>query len=157
MCAKCRIRQAVVTGSLCALCAAGVTAADSAAHQAGHHARVTITRTVAARPSGVDRPEQPHPPEIEANELPGTETENPERHVIVLDHPKYGLLNGLNYIGYCEGCPAERRGDLCYGPCAGETNYLGCPPALTAGRAPGGGSQPSAASATSRDTLGEAV
>jgi hypothetical protein len=157
MCAKCRIRKAIATGSLCALCAAGVTAAGSPAHHGVHLSGVVITRPVAAGPSHEDRPEQPHTPEIEATELPGTKTEILERHVIVVGHPKYGQLNGLNYLGYCDGCPAEQRGDLCYGPCPGETLYpasFGFPPARLGLLAE---SQPSLAGATSRGHLGEAL
>jgi|SRR5580658_608956 hypothetical protein len=123
MCGRCKIRKAIVAGSLCALCAAGITAAESPAHQAAHLAGVMITRPAEAGPSRADRPEQPDTPEIEAAELPGTETEILERHVLVIGHPKYGQLNGLNYLGYCDGCPAEQWGDLCYGPCPGETVY----------------------------------
>lgn len=156
MCAVCKVRKAIVTGSLCALCAAGVTAAESPAHQGVRLAGAVITRPVVGWPSHGDRPEQPHTPEIEATELPGTESEILERHVLVVGHPRYGQLNGLNYLAYCEGCPAELRGDLCYGPCPGETVYPNRL-AVPAGLVPlTGGSHPSTANATSRGTSGDA-
>jgi hypothetical protein len=32
-----------------------------------------------------------------------------ETHVLVLDHPRYGVLNSLNYVGYCGDCPVQAR------------------------------------------------
>lgn len=68
-------------------------------------------------PRREDHPEQPHGPEVDAAELPSQETEVLERHVLVLDDPKYGVLNGQNYLGYCETCPLI--GQICHGPCPG--------------------------------------
>lgn len=99
MCAKCKIRKAIVTGSLCALCAAGLTVAGSLSHHGAHATGVVITSAVAVGPVHADGPEQPHTPEIEATELPGTETEILERHVLVLDHPRHGQLSVSNYLG----------------------------------------------------------
>jgi hypothetical protein len=28
------------------------------------------------------------------------------------------VLNGLNYLGYCETCPIASTGAQCHGPCA---------------------------------------
>jgi hypothetical protein len=74
-----------------------------------------LTASQAARP---DHAEQPHPPEApEAIPLAGPETEVVDRHVLTLDHPVYGQLNGQNYLGYCDECPAAGPGLLCYGSC----------------------------------------
>lgn len=80
-------------------------------------AAVTSQAQPAVRPRRDDHLEQPHVLEMEAAELPGQETEVLERHVLVLDDPKYGVLNGLNYLGYCDTCPLI--GQICYGPCPG--------------------------------------
>jgi hypothetical protein len=79
-----------------------------------------ISAPTPARRPGHDEAEQPHSPEEEAAQLPGgPEAEAQERHVHVCDHPRYGLLNGLNYLGYCDTCPIGLRdpGALCRGPC----------------------------------------
>jgi len=67
-----------------------------------------------ARP---DHTEERHTPEMAEMQLAGGETEIVERHVLTLDDPIYGQLNGRNYLGYCDDCPAAGRGDYCVGPC----------------------------------------
>ena len=69
-----------------------------------------------------DHDDQPHGPELEWDGIAGPDTEIDERHVLVLDHPRYGVLNGRNYIGYCEECPVADMGTglTCGGPCPGE-------------------------------------
>jgi hypothetical protein len=77
--------------------------------------------------------ELPHTPEAEGT-LPrrGPETEVGDRHVLVLDDPRYGVLNGRNYIGYCQDCPVAGSGTgmQCGGPCPaeGQTAAFRTPP-----------------------------
>ncbi len=80
---------------------------------------------VVIRAPEADHAEQPHTPELAETQLTGPETEIVEEHVLVLDHPRYGLLNGLNYLGYCGTCPLAASRDLCYGPCPAEAVSLG--------------------------------
>lgn len=108
------VRLLAATGML----AAGQLGSPGGATQASPtKAAIAAQCQPAVRPRRDDHPEQPHVPEMEAAELPGQETEVLERHVLVLDDPKYGVLNGLNYLGYCDTCPLV--GQLCYGPCPG--------------------------------------
>ena len=69
--------------------------------------------------------EQPHVPEVEYPDLAGQETEVLEEHVLVAGDQRYGLLNGLNYLGYCDTCPLAARRALCAGPCPGEKSTIG--------------------------------
>jgi hypothetical protein len=60
---------------------------------------------------------------MDSAELPGSpEAEVQARHVLTLGDPRYGVLNGLNYLGYCPTCPVGLGGEggLCYGPCREE-------------------------------------
>lgn len=50
---------------------------------------------------------------------PARDAEIVEEHVLVLDHPVYGQLNGRNYIGYCDTCPLAAQRALCSSPCSG--------------------------------------
>jgi len=69
-----------------------------------------------------DHDEQPHTPEQEPTEIPAEETEIVEQHVLVVDDPRYGVLNGRNYIGFCDDCPVSKMGGAQCGGIAG-----GCP------------------------------
>jgi len=109
----CRFRKAVAAGGLCLLCAGGIT-------DAGPASLTTVASVsrplITARPR--DHHEQPHTPEIEQVQLASPDREILERHVLTADHPRYGVLNGLNYLGYCETCPIASTGAQCHGPCA---------------------------------------
>ena len=120
-CAGCG--KAVVVGALCALCIGTASVPASAALGSVRSAGTEITRPTPGRRPEPDEAEQPHTPKLEATQLPGgPEAKTIERHVLVADHPRYGLLNGYNYLGYCDTCPIGLRdpGALCSGPCPDE-------------------------------------
>jgi hypothetical protein len=113
-------RQPIVVGVLCALCLGVIIPAPSAAASGVSRTAAAVTRPVPGRATEHDQPEQPHTLELEATHFRGgPETEVTEEHVLVLDHPRYGLLNGRNHLGYCDNCPIGLGGNggLCHGPC----------------------------------------
>jgi hypothetical protein len=116
-CSRCRIRKAVAGAGLCVLCL-GIMGAASPPHHDAHVAAAAQISGTPAHAEPLAHDDQPHPPEAaEAQPIPGAETAVEERHVLVVDDPRYGVLNGRNYIGYCATCPAALQGALCYGPC----------------------------------------
>lgn len=120
----CVCGRAVTVGALCALCL-GAVGTPPAATGSAHPGGTEIVRLTPGRRPDRDQPEQPHGPEEEAAQLPsGPEAETIERHALVADHPRYGLLNGYNYLGYCDMCPIGLRdpGALCCGPCPGKAS-----------------------------------
>jgi hypothetical protein len=115
-CSKCGIRKAVAASGLCLLCLGGVVATSAQPH--GHYARAAEITALTASGTLPDHAEQPHPPEMAETQLASPpEAEIIERHVLTLDHPLYGQLNGHNYLGYCDTCPLASREALCYGSC----------------------------------------
>jgi hypothetical protein len=110
-------RALVVAGILAVGSATPASPASTASRTSPASSTIAASQSQPARPRREDRPEQPHAPELEVTELPGQEVENLERHVLVLDDPRYGVLNGQNYLGYCESCLLV--GQVCHGPCPG--------------------------------------
>jgi hypothetical protein len=117
MCGRCR--KAVAAGGFCVLCF-GVTAAGGPGGPITSAGSSRPAITARAKEHAAEHPEQPHTPELAGTELASPEMMIFERHVLVLDHPKYGLLNGRNYVGYCDTCPSALPGVPCTGPCPAE-------------------------------------
>lgn len=94
------------------LCLGAGIAAGSVSPAVAASAHQLVITAVAA-----DQAEHPHTPELaEPQYDAGPETAILERHVLVLDHPKYGQLNGLNYLAGCETCPLALPDDARIGP-----------------------------------------
>jgi len=131
MCVMCKIRKATAAAGLCVVCLGGVTDAGSLVHSVGHAAALEIHAQAA------DHVEQPHTHgEAAEVHLAISETEIRERHVLTLDHPIYGQLNGWNYLGGCDECPADLAGgELCYGPCPVEPPEIAALCSIPAGAA----------------------
>lgn len=118
----CGCGRAIAAGAMCAVCLGAIGALPSAGVGSVRPVGTEITRLIPGRKTE-NEAERPHTPELEAAELPGApEAEIQERHVLILDHPRYGLLNALNYLGYCDSCPIGLRdpGAICWDPCPGD-------------------------------------
>jgi len=118
-----RVRRAVGLVAAALLAAGGFGAPGRAAPA---EPPVPGSSHPAIRARDHDHDDQPHTTELEFADVSSTETEVDDRHVLVLDHPKYGLLNGKNYLGYCDSCPIATMGTgtQCAGPCPGEQPIL---------------------------------
>jgi hypothetical protein len=118
---SCQPGKARYVAGVCSICLGLISAAPAQAAPQPQP-RPQPTSAVAIMPTAKvaavsDHPEQPHTPELAEVELAAQETETIERHVLVADHPVYGQLNGLNYLGYCDTCPAAAWQASCSGPC----------------------------------------
>ena len=93
-CSRCGLRKAGAACGLCLLCASGMIGAgpDSPIAVANLH-RPGVTALAG------DHAEQPHIPELAGTQLASQETGIIERHVLTLDHPRYGALAWSSYLG----------------------------------------------------------